>query len=142
MVDADLREFVRDQLERERQERRLRREARSAELEARNAERLMKADVLRIRLEHEREMQRMRLDGEMKLRPTDDSYFSTSYSKGQYRPVSQSHVLKMPKFENKPQLSTVAKYLGVFEGSGKKIDGLWPCAQQFWERSLSGKQSI
>ena len=72
----------------------------------------------------------MRLDGEMKLWPTNDSYLSTSCSKGQYSSVSQSHVLKVPKFENK-QLSTVAKYLGVFEGVMKQNgweEDRWPLA--------------
>ena len=72
----------------------------------------------------------MRLDGEMKLRPTDDSYFLTSCSKGPNGSVSQSHVLKVPKFENK-QLSTVAKYLGVFEGVTKPNgweEDRWPLA--------------
>ena len=72
----------------------------------------------------------MRLDGERKLRPTDESYFSTSCSKGQYGSVSQSHVVKVPKFENK-QLSTVAKYLGVFKGVMKQNsweEDRWPLA--------------
>ena len=72
----------------------------------------------------------MRLDGEMKLRPTDDSYFLTSCSKGPNGSVSQSHVLKVPKFENK-QLSTVAKDLGVFKGVMKENgweEDRWPLA--------------
>ena len=63
----------------------------------------------------------MRLDGEMKLTPTDDSYFSISCSKGQYGSVSQSHVVKVSKFKNTQlSLSTVTKYFGVFEGVMKQ----------------------
>ena len=55
----------------------------------------MEAEVLRIRLEHEREMQRMQLGGGMKLRLTDVSHFSTSCSKGQsIAPTEIADILK------------------------------------------------
>ena len=118
---TELREFIKEQQDREREERvRYRetiREQLQHEQEAAEAERQERA------AEAVRQMQKLRYEHEFaleQLRLTLSDSKNTSFNRSVDVPSERQQLqLKVPKFENK-QLGKVAKYLNMFEGVMKQ----------------------